>query len=132
MTLGFHLEGEVPPKKNSRINTKSGRSFPNPRFVQWHDAEKIVVNVQWELQAGKLPVTTPCAISVKFTHGDLIARDSDNQLSSILDLLKDVGVIPDDNWKIVRRISVSNLYEKKNANCDITIVSLDDEDPYKS
>ena len=31
------LQGETPSKKNSRINTRSGRSFPNARYTRWHN-----------------------------------------------------------------------------------------------
>lgn len=131
MTLEFHLEGEVPSKKNSRINTRSGRSFPNQKYVHWHDTALVPVNLQWHLQSKKEPIKGPCALSVTFYHGDLKQRDSDNQLSSILDLLKDAGVIPDDNWKIVRKISVDNRYEKHMPGCCIYLAPLIGEESYE-
>lgn len=32
------IRGETPAKKNSRINTRSGRSFPNKRYAEWLDS----------------------------------------------------------------------------------------------
>lgn len=32
----FIIQGETPSKKNSRINTSSGRSFPSKRYQEWH------------------------------------------------------------------------------------------------
>ncbi len=34
MVYTIILTGETPSKKNSRINTKSGRSFPNARYMR--------------------------------------------------------------------------------------------------
>lgn len=46
----------------------------------------------------------PFALYLEFTHGDRVRRDSDNGVSSILDLLVDCGILPDDNWMVVSKI----------------------------
>ena len=56
-----------------------------------------------------------------FCHGDRTRRDSDNEATSILDLLQDGLVIADDNWQIVRKICIINRYEKNNPHCEITL-----------
>jgi Holliday junction resolvase RusA-like endonuclease len=48
-----------------------------------------------------------------FHHSDERTRDTDNQVSSVLDLLKGIKVIKDDNWKIVRRISAEAVKDKE-------------------
>lgn len=116
--MKFTLIGETPSKKNSRImNTKTKRSFPNPRYVEWHDYA--ILQTRSQLQGWKAP--NPCSISVKFIHADKRKRDSDNGLSSILDMLKDNGTIEDDCWEIVRHTETWNDYEKGNARCEIEI-----------
>ena len=63
----------------------------------------------------------PVRINLTFIHGDNVRRDSDNQTSSIMDLLQDTKVLSDDRWQIVREIHVKNEYEKNEARCLIEI-----------
>lgn len=122
--ITFILDGETPSKKNSRINTRSGRSFPSKRYTEWHNNALAQIYVQGKEQLSGCPIGSPCRISLTFTHEDLRRRDSDNGTSSILDLLKDSGVLEDDNWQIVREVNVDNLYCKGKACCEIAIELL--------
>jgi hypothetical protein len=47
-------------------------------------------------------------------------------VSSILDLLVDCGILPDDNWMVVSKIVTTNLYDKGNPGVNISIVPLTD------
>lgn len=111
------LIGSVPSKKNSRINTRSGRSFPNPRYIEWRDSA--ILQVRSQLKDWKAPV--PCSIEITLYHADRRRRDSDNALSSVLDMLKDCKVIDDDCWEIVRHTETWNEYDKGNPHCEIVI-----------
>lgn len=68
-----------------------------------------------------LNIDYPIKIKMIFCHGDERKRDSDNACSSILDLLKDCRLIVDDNWKIVQKIEIENIFEKNNPFCKLTI-----------
>lgn len=115
------LQGETPSKKNSRIiNTKTKRSFPNPRYVEWHDLA--ILQVRSQLKGWNAPV--PCSIRVIFFHGDKHRRDSDNAMSSILDMLKDCGTIIDDCWEYIPHLESWNFYDKNNSRCVIDISEL--------
>ena len=119
----IHIPLETPSKKNSRVvDRRTGRTFPNKRYTEWHKAAALYVRQQHAhpLDDG------PFALYLEFTHGDRVRRDSDNGVSSILDLLVDCGVLPDDNWMVVSKINVSNLYDKGNPGVNISIVSLTD------
>lgn len=121
----FELSGETPSKKNSRINTRSGRSFPNKLYTKWHD--EAVREIHYYLMSKKItPIEAGKKISITFTffHGDLKRRDSDNQCSSVLDTLIDAGIIPDDNWKVVPRKLIIDEYDKGNPHCLIKIEEL--------
>ena len=118
------LQGETPSKKNSRINTRSGRSFPNQRYMKWHDA--VVSQLHYLLMTKQL-VSFECMtvkMTVTFWHGDKVRRDSDNQLSSILDTLVDAKILSDDNWKVIPEKHIYDKYEKDNARCEIIIEPL--------
>ena len=116
------LQGETPSKKNSRINTRSGRSFPNKRYVEWH--KNAVMQIQRLIDIGeikRIPEGKSVILSATFYHGDFKRRDSDNQLSSILDTLVDSKVLIDDNWRIIPEKHIFDKYEKNNAHCVIQI-----------
>lgn len=121
----FELSGETPSKKNSRINTRSGRSFPNKRYTTWHD--RAIQELYLLRKKNKIvPLSEGKRISITFTffHGDLKRRDSDNQCSSVLDTLIDAGIIPDDNWKVIPRKIIIDEYDKGNPHCIIEIQEL--------
>jgi len=117
----IHIPLETPSKKNSRVvDRRTGRTFPNKRYNEWHKAASLYVRQQnaHPLDEG------PFALYLEFTHGDLVRRDSDNGVSSILDLLVDCGVLQDDNWMVVSKIVTTNLYDKGNPGVNISIIPL--------
>lgn len=119
MTFKITLRGETPSKKNSRVNTRSGRSFPSKNYSQWHAGAVSEIKRQWE--GG--PLAEPLGVVLVFLHKDKRRRDSDNQASSVLDTLVDAGVLQDDSWRIVRWISVANIADpERKGRCEITIL----------
>ena len=119
----IHIPLETPSKKNSRVvDRRTGRTFPNKRYTEWHKAASLYVR-----QSHAHPLDGgPFALYLEFTHGDRVRRDSDNGVSSILDLLVDCGVLQDDNWMVVSKIVTTNLYDKGNPGVNISIVPLTD------
>lgn len=57
----------------------------------------------------------PCTISIYSIVWDRVKSDCDNQVSSIMDTLVDLGIIEDDNRFIVKAIDVKNLGYIKNC-----------------
>jgi len=87
------LRGRVPSKKNSRINTRSGRSFPSAKYTEWHkDASKQVLGA---------PKLTQKGITMSFWLPDNRRTDLNNKAASILDMLVDNGILEDDSWQII-------------------------------
>lgn len=122
MSPTFFIPYETPSKKNSRvIDRRTGRSFPSTAYREWHHKASLWLKTNYDLpRLGE----GPFCLYMGFTHGDRRRRDSDNGVSSILDLLVDLKVLPDDNWDVVRKISVENRYEKGKPGCEIAIVGL--------
>lgn len=60
-------------------------------------------------------------VQMEFRHGTLQRSDADNKASSILDLLVDMKILPDDSWKVVRSLYVTNSYDKGNPSVTVKI-----------
>ena len=121
------ISGECPSKKNSRINTRSGRSFPSKRYTAWLNSALIQLVDQiadFRRNGKQLAFERGLELTVTFYHGDLKRRDSDNQLSSVLDMLVDAQVIPDDNWEILPVKHIFDAYDKGNPRCVISLEAL--------
>lgn len=117
--LVITLPGEAIPKKNSRVtDTTTGRTFPSARYNDWHD----VAMFHAISQAKGQKVKKNCNIIFDFYHGDNRRRDWDNGVSSILDMLVDAGILPDDAWQRVPVAAVRNTLRKGAPSCQITIV----------
>ena len=125
MNLTIRITGETPSKKNSRINTRSGRSFPSKHYTEWHNTA--VMEIRSQLPSRNFnTIDVPVGMIVEFYHGDSRRRDSDNQLSSILDTLIDAAVIKDDNWKLIPSKIIKDFLDISNPRCEITIYTIED------
>lgn len=106
------LNGSTPSKKNSRINTKSGRSFPSSKYTSWHKLASAQL-------VGIKPFITNNLI-ITFIAGDNRKFDLTNKAESIMDLLVDCGLIEDDNYSIIPELHLKfGGVEKDNARCII-------------
>ena len=111
------ISGTTPSKKNSRINTRSGRSFPSKRFTEWEAPALVQLQEQFKgLRVTDYPIT----ITMVFFNGDQRRHDLDNQCSSILDTLVKAGIIEDDNQKFVEAIQLQyGGHDKANPRCEV-------------
>lgn len=111
------ISGTTPSKKNSRINTRSGRSFPSKRYTEWHG--KALAELADQFKGFKI-TDYPIALTVVFYDGDLRRHDLDNQISSILDTLVDASILEDDNQKFVDCITLQyGGLDRTNPRCEI-------------
>lgn len=113
------LLGQVPSKKNSRINTRSGRSFPSKRYSEWHK----IASEQLKALNRISPrgVSDKVTINYMFYVQDLRRRDVSNMIESINDLFVDLGIVEDDDWKHVRIGSGDAELDRRNPRAEITI-----------
>lgn len=108
----FILLGRVPSKKNSRINTRSGRSFPSAKYTAWHkEASAQVANMK--------PITQP-GICLGFYFPDDRRTDLTNKAESIMDMLVDNGKISDDKWQVTGAVHLIPLgIDRENPRVEI-------------
>lgn len=121
----YVIEGETPSKKNSKIRTRTGYMIPSKAHQKWHEDAMLQINAQKGIQKKpQVLIDSPVAISIIFFHGDNVRRDSDNQASSIMDLLQDAEILADDRWQIVRMLNIYNHYDKGHSRCELDITLL--------
>lgn len=120
--LVLQIAAPIPSKKNNRIVLKNGVNIPSREFRHWHKAHI----AEFKRKAFEHGVfTCPVSVSVGIGFGNRIRRDLDNALTSVLDLVKDAGIIEDDDWNHVRRVSC----EVVDTSSDYALVTIA---PFKS
>lgn len=88
--------GRIPSKKNSRINTRSGRSFPSSKYTAWHkDASLQIMGAKPQSQKDFV---------LTFYMPDNRRCDLTNKAESVMDLLVDCGLLEDDCWQVTGKI----------------------------
>lgn len=65
-------------------------------------------------------------MNVTYVAWSKMKGDTDNKVTSLLDLLVDVGALPDDNQFVVQELEVKNAGYLKNAPiCKVELVPID-------
>ncbi len=118
--MEFTIYGPVPSKKNSRINTRSGRSFPSKNYSAWEKDALAQVIEQ------KIPPVTeyPTTITAKFFFETLRKCDLSNKFESLADMLVKAGVLEDDNYTCIDQIVLEyGGHDKNNPRIEVIIVT---------
>jgi Holliday junction resolvase RusA-like endonuclease len=100
--------GRIPSKKNSRINTKTGRSYPSKRYAEWERS----MFLQLCKQNKKIFSAGLKGLDVTIYFPDLRVADLTNKAESIMDMLVKYNIIDDDNWQITGVITLKPVYRK--------------------
>jgi len=118
----LHLSAPIPSKKNSRLVVGRGRgraiNIPSEAYRKWHAQNLRAVLAQ---AAGEK--VERCALTLHVGFADRRRRDLDNALSSVLDLLVDAGVLPDDCWTCVPRIQLQ-AYETDEPEAVVSLLPI--------
>lgn len=118
LTLYFYWN--IYPKKNNK------RAFrwivlPSENYVQWHK----IMSTKLEWHEWKYN-SFPCRMTVTYVAWSKTKWDTDNKVTSLLDLLVDVGALPDDNQFVVQELEVKNAWYLKNAPiCKVELEPID-------
>jgi Holliday junction resolvase RusA-like endonuclease len=119
----YYLSGEVGCKKNcNKFNSVTRRVYKTAHFRNWHDSALL------QLKSKGLPAVPIGRFRIEITlyHGTLRRVDSDNQVTSILDLLQDSCIIKDDCWTCVSEKVIRDVYRKGEPGALIEIEPLTD------
>ena len=108
------ISGRIPSKKNSRITTRSGMSFPSKNYKEWH------TDASWQLKNFKEKIPTGTHLLLKFYMPDNRKCDLTNKAESIMDCLVDNGFLEDDSWQIIPVLTLQfEEVDKINPKCEI-------------
>lgn len=107
------IKGRIPSKKNSRITTRSGRSFPSAKYTEWHK------DASWQLKNFKEKISADY-LELNFYFPDNRRTDLTNKAESIMDLLVDNGFLEDDCWQVIPNLRLQcKGVDKENPRCEI-------------
>ncbi len=113
------LAGNIPAKKNSRINRSDGMSFPSRDFENWQ--ETAIANVRLQTRTRFI---NPVSMEVIIYFGSDTRADLDNRVTSILDMLVKAMVLLDDKWQNVPSIVLQAEYRKNRPGAFIRMTEL--------
>jgi len=118
MVYVYQFEGLIPSKKNSRVTVKAtGRSFPSKKYAAWHKAAGTALVSQ---ARPSVPITS-CVIDIQLRFGTLGVADMTNKVESLMDLLVDLYILQDDNWKVVPDMRLRACLDRDNPGATVTI-----------
>lgn len=121
--ITFTIARETPSKKNcNKFNTRTGAVYKTKTFDKWYKRAKVDITCQAVFDGikGALTILHCESIDCTFYHKGRQRHDSDNQLTTILDLLVDCKVLQDDNYKVIDCVSVRGK-ESDEEKCVIEI-----------
>ncbi len=113
----FHLDGNVPSKKN-RVRFGAHGAYHDKKFTDWHKKAMAELAPQWTVHPW---IAHAKEISITFALETLRAKDLTNMAESVMDLLVDVYVLKDDNFKVVPHLILIGSYTKGMSKTEIRI-----------
>lgn len=119
------IAGNVKAKKNNKtmaVNRRTGKMFPMTDKATTEYMKSAVK--QMKNQFAGLKVTHyPISVQMSFYYATEHRKDIDNSASTILDCMKEAGIIVDDDCKHVDELYCSfGGYDKANPRVEIILV----------
>lgn len=110
------IYGRIPSKKNSTWTlVVKGRlvRLPSAKYKEWHkDASLQLI--------GEKAIPTPCKLTIEFWFPDARKTDISNKTESIMDLLVDNGILPDDNCiEVPELLLIYRGIDRKNPRAEV-------------
>lgn len=118
MNVSFAIKGRIPSKKNSRMIIMGKTrpfSIPSTAYKKWHKGASFQVSEVKKCEAIQ-------EISILIYFPDNRKADLTNKAESIMDLLVDNKVIPDDCWQEIPVINlISRGIDRENPRAEVII-----------
>lgn len=117
----LHFMWNIFSKKNSKRAFRN-IVLPSENYVEWHKRMvEWLKEIKWEYSS------LPCKISITTVAWERRRKDIDNVCTSILDLLVDVWLIPDDSNDIVTELYVRNAWFIRNLPITKVVIEPSEE-----
>lgn len=117
--MRLELVGNIPSKKNQRINLRSGISLPSAKYAAWQ------TDALWQVkQQTRQRFFKPVAFDITIYFETNRRADLDNRITSVLDMLVEALVLPDDSWQYVPQITARAEYRKGAGGATVHITEL--------
>lgn len=134
--IKYTIKGDPRTKKNHQMIAGSGKRCPVCRKPekQWvrqgHAHDEYAETAKWQLRpVPSRPIECPVNVKCLFYMKTRRVVDQLNLLATVDDLLKDTGIIADDNCRIVVGHDGSRvLYDKENPRTEIIITKIEPEE----
>lgn len=114
--------GNIPAKKNSRINRGDGMSFPSRAFEDWQDTA--IGNTRLQT---RVTFNNPVSMEVIIYFGTDVRADLDNRVTSLLDMFVKAGLLLDDKWQQVPIMKVQAEYRPKRPGAFVRFTELPED-----
>lgn len=118
------ISGQTPSQKNRKKISTVGRTprlYTAKNVKDWQDLARQELRKQYSGH----PINHSVEIVYTFYVGDNRKRDIDNMVSSCSDALTSAGIIADDSWQIVGRVTgVVGGIDKDNPRAEIAIIDF--------
>lgn len=120
--LSITLAGDVPSKKNSKRVVRAGSRtvvLPSAAHEAWRE------RALWAAKGKAAPVATPAAAWITVYPSTARRADLTNKAESVMDLLVELGVLPDDDWFSVPAVSLRlGGVDRANPRAEVTVESI--------
>lgn len=116
--MQIKILGQTPSKKNQRnLFVRNGRivNIPSKKHAEWEKDALL------QLRAYKGQADGKVTVAYQFYVKDNRARDIDNMVASVNDVLVKAGLIKDDSWQWVAIGAADAEIDKKNPRVEIWI-----------
>ena len=115
------LKGRIPSKKNSKIRT--WRYIVSSKEYKKREDKNVLL---LRTQVKPLRLNSELFITYQIRFPDARKTDLSNKVESINDMLVRYWLLEDDNWRIIKRMSVESMWvDKDNPRAEIQIQFLD-------